>query len=113
MQDFDKKVNKWKNMIRSEKANNFYDEEIFPTVIERFVDKYRPKKQYDGLILTVGFSPQPLILSIRAINPKRIALLYTPEAKDFVERIQAQTGHSVELTDQLQIDGTDVRDIYD
>ena len=116
--EFETYVEEWKKMDRStntkrKEASNFYDREIFPTVIELFVSKHSPEKDYDGLILTVGLSPQPLILSIKAINPGRIALLYTPEAESFIERIQEQTGYTSDRTDLLQIDGTDVRGIYD
>lgn len=118
MQHFDELVKEWKKMDRStdikrKKASDFYEKKIFPTVIELFIKKQRPEKKYDGLILTVGLSPQPLILSIKAINPGRIALLYTPEAKDFIKQIQEQTEYTSDQTDLLQIEGTDVRGIYD
>ncbi len=116
--NFDELVKEWKNMdratdIKRKEASDFYDKEIFPTVIELFITRHKPEKEYDGLILTVGLSPQPLILSIKVINPERIALLYTPEAKDFIKRIQEQTEYTSDQTDLIQIDGTDVRGIYD
>ena len=115
---FKERVEKWKQMDRStdtnrKKASDFYDQEIFPAVIESFIKNQKPEKVYDGLILTVGLSPQPLILSIKAINPKRIALLHTSEAKGFIERIQTQTEFTHDQTDLLQIDGTDISGIYD
>ena len=116
--DFNQCIAEWKNMDRTtdnerKKASEFYDREVFPTVIDVFVRRHKPEKDYDGLILTVGLSPQPLILSISAINPGRISLLYTPEAESFIQRIQEQTGYTSDQTDLLQIDGTDVRGIYD
>lgn len=60
-----KLVEQWKGMPRNKEASDFYDGKIFPAVKDVFVNKHRPEKRYDGLILTVGFSPQPLILSIR------------------------------------------------
>ena len=80
---------------------------FFPAVKDVFISKHRPEKEYDGLILTVGFSPQPLILSISAFNPKRIAFLYT------IEHIQDQTGYDNSRTDLLPIDEIDVKGIYD
>ena len=116
--EFDKFVQQWKNMDQStdaerKKVSSFYDEKVFPVVKEVFVNKNRPDKQYDGLILTVGFSHEPLILSILAINPKRIGLLYTRETASITERIQSKTGYSSARTDLLPIDGTDVKGIYD
>lgn len=118
MQDFDELVKEWKKMDRStddnrKKSSEFYDENIFPTVKKVFIRTYKPKKKYDGLILTVGLSPQPLILTISAINPERIALLYTPETHRFIQIIQDYTGYTDNQSDLLQIDGTDVKGIYD
>ena len=115
---FEAHVEEWKKMDRStdikrKEASEFYDREVFPTVIELFVNKHSPEKKYDGLILTVGFSPQPLILSINAINPERIAFLYTSETEKFIEQIQDQTEHDSNQIDLLNIDGTDIRGIYD
>ena len=92
---FDKRVGEWKKMDRSTSTNrkhasDFYDREIFPTVTDIFVGEHGPEKEYDGLILTVGFSPQPLILSIKAINPKRIALLHSSETMGFIKHIRTQ-----------------------
>ena len=81
--DFDTLVEKWKNMDRSNdekraSASQFYDEEIFPRIKEVFLSKpenHPPKgKEYHGLILTVGLSPEPLILSMCALNPDQFAL---------------------------------------
>ena len=71
------------------------------------------KKKYDGLILTLGFSPNPLILSIKAISPGHIAFLYTAETEKFIKQIQDQTGYDAHRTDLLKIEGTDVKGIYD
>lgn len=108
----DKLVEQWKSMPRNKEASDFYDQHIFPDIIDVFKQKQFPEKDYDGLILTVGFSPQPLILSINAINPNRIAFLYTSEVAHFIKTIQKQTEHDHASTDLLDIDGMDVRDIY-
>ena len=55
-------VEQWKNMTRDtddarREATIFYDQNIFPNVNKVFARKYKPEKDYDGLILTVGFSP--------------------------------------------------------
>ncbi len=108
----DKLVEQWKNMPRNKEASDFYDQHIFPDIIDVFKQKQFPKKNYDGLILTVGFSPQPLILSINAINPDQIAFLYTSEAKSFAKTIQKKTGYKNDSSVYLNIDGMDVKDIY-
>ena len=107
-----KLVEQWKSMPRNKEASDFYDQHIFPDIIDVFKQKQFPEKDYDGLILTVGFSPQPLILSINAINPNQVAFLYTSEVEHFIEIIQEQTGYNDDSSVFLNIDGKDVRDIY-
>ena len=97
---------------KRKQASDFYDRKIFPTVKEIFIDKYKLEKEYDGLILTLGFSPNPVILSIKAINPERIAFLHTSETERFIEQIQDQVRYDSSRTDVLRIDGMDIRGIY-
>ena len=115
--EFKARVEKWKKMDRStdtkrKEASNFYDQKVFPTIIESFINRHSPEKEYDGLILTLGFSPNPLILSIAGINPERIAFLYTSETERFIKRIQDQTRYDSTQTDLLNIEGLDVSGIY-
>ena len=106
-------VEQWKNMPRNKEASDFYDQNIFPAVKDVFISKHRPEKQYEGLILTVGFSPEPLILSIHAIQPTRIGLLYTPETKGLLWRIQDDTASICNNVDLCEIDGTNPNGIYE
>ena len=61
---FEACVGEWKNMDRStdtnrKTASEFYDKEVFPTVIDVFVNRYRSEKAYEGLLLTLGFHRIP------------------------------------------------------
>ena len=118
--EFDERITAWKNMDRNspdakEAAFAFYDEHIFPFVKEVFLSKpkNRSEKQYDALILTVGLSPEPLILSILAIKPNRVGLLYTPETEKFLPRIQKETGLTLDQLDKREIDGSNVIEMYE
>ena len=113
-------IEEWKNMDRttpeaSKTAFAFYDERIFPLVKEIFINKpeNRPQRKYDGLILPVGFSPEPLILSILAIKPKQISFLYTSETRAFLNRIQEETELSLDQIDMRQIDGSNIVEMYE
>ena len=120
--NFDACIEEWKNMDRTtpnaiKDALAFYDERVFPFVKEEFINKpeNRPNRAYDGLILTVGMSPEPLILSILAIGSKRVGLLYTEETEHFLERIQQETGLTIAqfANGVHKIDGSNVSEIYE
>ena len=47
--DFNERITEWKKMERTtdnerKKASEFYDREIFPTVIDVFVRRHKPEK---------------------------------------------------------------------
>lgn len=117
---FEARVEKWKSMDRTTRdAQNsalaFYDEYIFPLVKEAFISKLEspPRKKYDALILPVGFSPEPLILSILAIDPKRIGFLYTRETEKLLPRIQEETELTLDRITLYKIDGSNIVEVYE
>lgn len=118
--EFEERVEEWKKMDRTspdakKAAFALYDEHIFPFVKEVFLSKpkNRSEKQYDALILTVGLSPEPLILSILATKPNRVGLLYTTETEKFLPRIQKETGLTLDQLDKREIDGSNVIEMYE
>ena len=64
-------------------AMKFYSEEVFPLIRQVFVAREAPKVTGPvyGLILSVGTSPEPLILSISAVNPEKVLFLPTPQTE--------------------------------
>ena len=117
--EFDKRVDEWKNMDRTtEDAQNaaltFYDKDVFPLVKKVFLSKPEncPNKKYDGLILPLGFSPEPLILSILAIKPKRVGLIYTRQTIGLLKRIQDETGLELPPLKLQEIDGSNTLEVY-
>ena len=118
-EEFDALVEEWKKMdynSHEEKAaaSVFYDEHIFPFVKKAFVDNpdNSQDKEYEGLILPLGYSPEPLILSILAIKPERVGLLYTKETERLLPRIQDETTLTLDQLDTLEIDGSSAVDVY-
>ncbi len=118
--EFYELVEKWKNMeynSAAEKADasKFYDEHIFPYVKKAFIndEKNLQPKKYDGLILPLGYSPEPLILSILAIKPDRVGLLYTPETEKLLSRIQDETQYGFDKLHKRKIDGSSTVDVYE
>ena len=117
--EFDKFVKEWKGMSYNSSdekaaASTFYDEHIFPYVKKAFINNptNRQDKKYDGLILPLGYSPEPLILSILAIDPKRVGLLYTQETERLLQRIQDETQLRFDRLYKRKIDGSSTVDVY-
>ena len=107
----------WTITVSDEKAaaSAFYDEHIFPYVKEAFVDNpnnNNQDKEYDGLILPLGYSPEPLILSILAIQPERVGLLYTKETEKLLSRIQDETKFPFHQLYKREIDGSSTVHVY-
>jgi len=47
--------------------------------------------KYDGIIFTIGFSPEPIILNILAMEPKCVYFIYTKESEKILNRIIKET----------------------
>ena len=123
LDEFDECVREWKSMDRStdderNQASEFYDNKVFPFIKDVFLGKpenCRPEgKEYGGLILTVGLSPEPLILSICALKPTQLSLLYTQETEKFLQRIEKEAlAIGITAVSKHEIGGSDVVEIYE
>jgi len=77
-----------------EKGENINDESIFVKSYEHLkntLSEEIAKKRYSTLILLVGFSIQPLVLSISVLKPKKVYLLYSKETNKYCDKIQNWT----------------------
>jgi len=66
-------VDRWKKLHSEgsfDLANQFYYDELFDKVVDRFKDKFSLSRDQETLISLLGFSPEPIILTAKAINPK-------------------------------------------
>lgn len=99
--------------LQQQVAERFYDENIFPLVKRSFVERESGKaRQYDYLILPVGTSPEPLILAILTLKPKKVLFLHTKETEEDIDTITAATNLKPSEEDKVKIDGSNVLDIY-
>ncbi|HAA65038.1 MAG TPA: TIGR02710 family CRISPR-associated protein, partial [Thermoanaerobacter sp.] len=75
------KVEIWET-IPAREAEDYYYKEIFPLVIEKFQldNNTNFHGRYENLILSLGFSFEPLVLTIHTIKPKRVLFLYTKDS---------------------------------
>ena len=109
----DERVAKWKELEGPE-AKKFLDETVFPLVMAKVVPEERARHglggnedRYPFMILTLGMSPQPLVLSLLVWRPRKVLLLVTAESRRFVEWVRRHT------EPDLAWEGVDVREVGD
>lgn len=84
--------------IGDKTANKFYEVNLFDEVCSRFSVKFekmcaeRGARKYHYLIMPVGFSPEPLIMWIRAVKPDKCFFLHSKETEYFIDDIVSKTG---------------------
>ncbi len=99
------------------RAQEKYWKEVFPLVKKRFVRENRKHlKTYDALMLTLGTSPQPLILVLEAVRPLKVYFLYTAETEAHLSRIIREVDflRQHEITyDRDRIDADNPLELYE
>lgn len=75
-----KKIEEWKDLNFKglfAEAREFYYKELFPNVIERFVKENIGRiDSVDILFSVLGYTPEPIILTARALNPRRHVIFH-------------------------------------
>ncbi|GFP32259.1 hypothetical protein HKBW3S42_00565, partial [Candidatus Hakubella thermalkaliphila] len=114
-------VDKWLALRRSghsTEALELYKSQIFPLVQKRIKRKTGEalRSKYYGIMLTVGTSPEPLILTLSAVRPQKVFFLYTAKSErflcDIVSRVDYLARGKV-LYDRGLVEEARVLDIYD
>lgn len=110
---------RWKEMADADGGNltralAYYDTEVFPLVKQSFVARFRrgDRPGVQGLIMPVGTSPEPIILSILALQPQAVVFLPTPQTLQHLKRIIQETDLKPQQYRHETIDGSDVLEIY-
>lgn len=95
-------------------AMEFYSDEVFPLIKQVFIARETPKikKPIYGLILPVGTSPEPLILSVSAIKPEKVLFLHTAETEYVLDAIVDNTNLKARQWDKRTIDPANPTHIY-
>ncbi len=104
----------WQEIKNSDERESFYDREVFPAIKQVVVPRERNlhKETYTHLILPVGLSPEPLILSILILQPEEVYLLYTSASKKYLDRIVQEADLRFNQVEKDEIDDTNVPEIY-
>lgn len=90
----------WKKMPRNNEteikaADAFYDDEIFPLVVQKFLKENHENKKYDLMFVTVGTSWQPVALSIMLHKPRHVVYLCTDDVLDKAQQTINFTGDNI------------------
>lgn len=112
--EFEEKLKQWKELIRNDrqKAEIFYYETLFPDVIERFKLKSKTLNKYRYLISLLGYSPQPIILFLRAIEPEKVLFIHSEETEHYLDVIQRWTGLTLAKVVKEGVDSSDPTGVY-
>ena len=94
MKTFDELVKQWLELQESgkvEEAQKLYDSELFDNVINRFVEKHsHTLPGVEVMFSVLGLTPEPIILTHRALKPKNHIIFATPgcyeQAKHLYEK---------------------------
>ncbi len=111
---------RWTKMAREEgmkKAEAYYWEKVFPLVKAKFLrENAFLTGRYEGLMLTLGTTPQPIILALEAVRPSRVHFIYTDETEKHIKRIIEEVGflrdHSVAY-DRDRVDPGNPLELYE
>lgn len=83
-------VEKWFELSRSgqfQEAKDFYFEVLFENVIDNFIETTKGKaKKVDVLFSVLGFTPEPIILTQRALEAKTHVIFYTNNENNRFEK---------------------------
>jgi hypothetical protein len=84
-------------------AEELYYEKLFPEILKNFEFKYgSASREKETLISILGFSPEPIILTARALKPVKHFILTNEIREDIIKRIEGYLENDfkiVSLTD--------------
>jgi len=108
----DQNVKEWIELSRSgnsDKAEKFYYDNIFDSVIDRFEKKYHENRPGELLVSLLGFSPEPIILTARALNPETHLIISNPVRKDIIQVLDDYLDNDYKL---VVLNADDFQSIY-
>lgn len=100
-------LEEWLSLARTgnfQKAQEIYFEKLFAVVIENFNAKQGHKIQKGGVLFSIlGFSPEPIILTARTIEPD-VHIIFTTnnkaEGNDYLEKYLEQNYEMIYLPNE-------------
>lgn len=95
-------------------AEMFYEEKLMSLVVAEFQknNKNALKEKVDYLIISVGVAYEPLVLSIKYFQPRRILFLYTELTEDTLNKVVRHCSLEAAQYEKHRVHETDPIDIY-
>lgn len=88
---FTEKIAHWRQLKQEKEfvaAQDYYWQEMFPTIAEKVIARSQSiQKKYQCLVSLVGFSPEPLILTINTLKPEFVLFLHTKDTQQQLDVI--------------------------
>lgn len=79
-------------------AESFYFDKLLPIVSGEFKDKFEYKLKNDSILISIlGYSPEPLILTAKAMSPQRHIICTTEHNKSVVNHLNDYLAEDYEL----------------
>jgi hypothetical protein len=91
-------------------ANTFERDYVWPIIKQNF--SYNLEHSYEASFHTVGMSPQPVILSARALQAKQIYLLHTTDSVQHCAYIEQEIEREEGTVKRFEIDRADPSLLY-
>lgn len=86
------------------KAQELYYENLFNAVIDNFKNNYKNKIESGGVLFSIlGFSPEPIILTAKAIEPEKHIIFTTNnknEGNDYLEKFLDSNYEMIYIEDE-------------
>lgn len=97
---FNEDIQHWMELSRNgeaDEAERFYYEHIFDSVIERFKKKYSKNRDGELLVSLLGFSPEPIILTAKALKPETHLIISNPVREEILQILDEYLGGTYKL----------------
>lgn len=70
---------------KSVEAEKVYYDQLFDAVIDRFISKYAERRPGELLVSLLGLSPEPIILTAKAMSPETHLIISNPVSDEIIE----------------------------
>lgn len=103
------------NEAERQECDQYYRSRIFPKLRERLMETHAHQfsDEYDLLISALGTAPEPLMITITLLKPRRVVFLCDAQTEQFIEVIRDLTGLDAQCIHKHFIEKHDALPIYE